>query len=568
MKLPDWKKLTFTDVIVIGLVILLIIVVYSIVSDAAGSKARQANGAQLPAFTSKVSPQCDPRRQTPFDGKVLYDCAFDALMQSDLSLLDTGRRQTFSDQWQHRFDQSDALKSEEGTYKAIAAMVLDLGEMHTAFLPPKALKAIMEEINSEIGGIGLPLIRLGQQSLRHSLGENPSAEARKQAALITAETPLVVYPQPIVGTPAESAGIKAGDIIVAVNGKPSLGRTADDVINDIRGNAGEAVELLVHRPAGDSFTELPVHLVRANIRTPQVQTSEPAAGYAVIKIRHFSRDTAPEFVDALYKACTGKDLPTDNAGLKAVMSSYNADRDCRLKGLVYDLRDNPGGLMNAALDMAQAIVDEGAIITTMERKGDSIIERHDLVDEKHAIHKIYINGQLVKENQDVRVLRFLPKGLPQVAMVNHNSASASEIFTAILQAEHIATVVGEPSFGKEVGQANRPLPFGTAIKITTFRFKPADQELGSGVIPDFPAAASDLFLDNPFVGSDLQLKKAIEVVMLGRAALETAESVQAREDKEQLARQTGIEHRARDAARWAILKEQGAAGAAETPASP
>lgn len=568
MKIPDWKKLTFTDVIVIGLVILFVIVVYSIVSGAAGSNSRQANSVQLPALSLKVSPQCDPRRQAPFDGKVLYGCAFDALMQSDLSLLEAERRQTFSNQWQHRFDQSDAFQSEEGTYKAIAAMVLDLGEMHTAFLPPKALKAVMEEINSEIGGIGLPLIRIGQQSLRHTLGDNPSAEARKQAALITDETPMVVYPQPIPGTPAESAGIKAGDIIVAVNGKPSLGRTADDIINDIRGNAGEAVELLVHRPAGDSFTELPIHLVRANIKTPQVQTSEPVPGYVVIKIRHFSRDTAPEFVDAIYKACTGKDLPTDNAGLKTAMNSYNADRDCRLKGIIYDLRDNPGGLMNAALDMAQAIVDEGAIITTMERKGDSIIERHDLVDEKHAIHKIYINGKLVKDDQDVRVLRFLPKGLPQVAIVNHNSASASEIFTAILQAEHIATVVGEPSFGKEVGQANRPLPFGTAIKITTFRFKPADQELGSGVIPDFHAAASDLFLDNPFVGSDLQLKKAMEVVMLGQAAQEAAESAQARESKEQLARQTAIEHERRDLARWAILKEQGVSGSGQAPASP
>ena len=114
--------------------------------------------------------------------------------------------------------------------------------------------------------------------------------------------------------------------------------------------------------------------------------------------------------------------------------------------------------------------------------------------------------------------------------------------------------------------------------MTPYAMTPAiDDRFGVGVITarvglelqaDVFTAASDLFLDNPFVGSDLQLKKAMEVVMLGQAAQEAAESAQARESKEQLARQTAIEHERRDLARWAILKEQGVSGSGQAPASP
>lgn len=528
-------------------VFLLYAFLHSVTTPATSSKTA------LPQEIKEVAALCSAKNTGPFDGKVLYQCVFDDLMQRDLSILDPAQRASFS-KWQHRYDNTDDLNTREGTYKAISKMVADLGEMHTAFLPPNAFQALVEEMESQLVGIGMPATRLGAQSLKDGLGANPSHEAQRQAAIITAETPLVVYPAPIAGTPAAEAGLQLGDRISAVNGKPTIGRPFGAVVNEIRGKeAGTTVELTVERPNGNGFTELNFVVTRTKVQVPQIFVSELAPGYLNVKILAFTKTTSREFVDAVYKACTGQTLPMDGKAVLDVIKNYVPERDCKLKGIVYDLRSNPGGVM--PLDMAEAIVDQGPLITMLERQGDRIIENRDLVDSGHHIQETLVNGSLVKRNDKLpRMFRIVPNGLPQVVIVNRDSASASEIFAGILQKNNVVTVVGEPSFGKEVSQRVIPLAFGTGVKITFSRFLPAGESLGVGIIPDFPLAQSKAFLDNPLAATDAQLEKAREVLLQGAEALKAAHTPEALAARSRLAEETVAVHAARDKRLFARIR--------------
>jgi C-terminal processing protease CtpA/Prc len=148
----------------------------------------------------------------------------------------------------------------------------------------------------------------------------------------------------------------------------------------------------------------------------------------------------------------------------------------------------------------------------------------------------------------------LPDNIPVVVMINENSASASELMSASLQKNGLATIVGTPSYGKEVGQSVNPLDFGTGVKITTFRFLPAGSDLGVAVLPDFEVSQSTAYLNDPLSAPNLVLSKAQEVLAMGKAALAEAQTSAVTASKESLAATASAAHKERDNAILASQK--------------
>jgi len=488
-----------------------------------------------------VSKACNPENQGQFDGKALYACAFDLVATTDLSIIEPAKRNAFVEKWQHRFDRSNALSNEEGTAKAIRSMLADLNEMHTNFFTAAQAKDLEQMFDSSSAGIGLRLSRLNLKA------SNQSSEVRGQNLLgsdenlalskITDDTPLVVYPDPIEGSPAAAAGLKKGDRVVEVGNpvistvagsadtKPINGRTVNEVVTDIRGSIGTAVVLKVLRPKGSDFEKLTFTVVRAKIHSKVATWKRLENGYAAVKVELFGDNVSKEFSYAVYSACTGKTLPESTSALAAVVNSYQPEKDCdHLNGLAIDLRNNPGGRLDQVVEMMQAIMKDGTIVSTLNREGDQIIEvRESLTAGQFRREKI-ANGKSVKSFTHPRFWRILPENLPIVVLINEGSASASELMASALQKNGIATVVGAPSFGKEVGQSVNRLDFGTKLKITTFRFLPGGSDLGVAVLPDFEVGQDTAFINDPLTAPDLMMLKAQEVLAKGKDALDEAKS--------------------------------------------
>jgi len=511
-----------------------------------------------PAVASTDIPVlCDSNNNGPFDGKVLYVCVFGLVAKTDLKLIDKESRNAFIDKWQHKFDHGDTLNQEESAYSAISSMVNDLHEMHTAFLPPKAASQLSNAVQGDLIGIGAPMTRIGMRRALKALGENPSQEALATLNKITESTLLVVYPAPAAGSPAELAGLQQGDQIVAVDGNSIVGKTMKETVADISGNgqAGTKVVLSIKRPSKVGLEDIEIAITRGALHFQQVSTKALDKGYLYVRVLSFTKTVATELSDALYLTCTGKALPYDTKDLLAVIHSYQPEQDCGIKGVVFDFRNNGGGVMEEALDMGQTIMQSGNTVTIKKREGDRSVEVRQKIDGEHYVQELAENGSIIKSVNSSRVFRVLPK-IPMVALVNGMSASASEILVGMLRANGLATVVGTPCFGKEVGQAFKPIDFGAAVKITTFRFLPGGVALDSGIIPDFEIEQSDAFIDNPTVGEDSQLEKAIEVLGRGQEAMKEAQTAAAIEAKARRSIAVKAEHDKRDSKIMNQLNQQ------------
>jgi carboxyl-terminal processing protease len=512
-------------------------------------------------LTSYVSKACNVENPDAFNGKVLYACAYDLVVNTDLSLLDSAKRTSFMAKWQHKFDGGDQLSTEEGTAKAIRAMLSELGEMHTQFYTGKEFSSLAQSFDASLTGIGAPLTRLNVAGKLLALGKDATVEARKALAKITDDTPVVVFPAPRDGSPAFKAGLQKGDRIVEVDGKPSGGHTINEVVDYIRGTAGSSVTLKILRPvSGGSFNRLTLTIERAKVQTPEVTWEKADNGAAVVHIGMFGNHVSKEFTEALYTACTGKTLPAGGGELAAVVNAYSPEKDCGLKGLVIDLRGNPGGRLDQVVEMMQALMKEGTIVTTLSREGEQIVKVEESVHEDAFRRERIVDGKSMKVANHPRFWQVVPDGIAIVLVVNEGSASASELMSSGLQKNGRATVVGAPTFGKEVGQGVNPLDFGAGLKVTNFRFLPGGEDLGVAVLPDYETSPSVAYLDNPLDNPDTELVKALEVLAKGKEALVESKSASVVAAKEALAARTAEAHKARDEA---IYAQQKAAAAKE-----
>lgn len=293
---------------------------------------------------------------------------------------------------------------------AISGMVSGL-DPHSQYFNAKAYKEFREETTGRFVGVGIE---------------------------ITQEDGLLKVISPIEGSPADRAGLKPGDLITKVGDMAVKGLTLNEAVRHIRGKPGTKVTLTIFRR--DENRTFPVTLTREEIRTHSVKGKIVQPGYAWVRISQFQDSTVHDFV----------------AKLKEI---YKQDPD--LKGLVLDLRNDPGGLLDAAVAVASTFLPEGAVVVTT--KGQ--------IPESNEVYKAIPEDYTRRGAVDP--LKGLPaalKTVPMVVLVNGGSASASEIVSGALQDNHRATIMGSQTFGKGSVQTVRPLGPDTALKLTTARY--------------------------------------------------------------------------------------------------
>ena len=285
------------------------------------------------------------------------------------------------------------------------------------------------------------------------------------------EDGVVKVISPIEDTPAFRAGVKTGDLIVKLDDTIVKGMTLNDAIKLMRGKPNTAIKITIVR---EGETEpLIFNLVRDIIKIQSVKSKMIEPGYAYIRITQFQEQTGENLAQAI------KNLFADNAG--------------PMKGLILDLRNDPGGLLNGAVAVSAAFLPENALVVYTEgRSADAKMKLH-------ANPEYYLRGP------DDDYLKGLPseaKTVPMITLVNGGSASASEIVAGALQDHKRSVVMGSQTFGKGSVQTILPLGNNTAIKLTTARYyTPNGQSIqAKGITPDI--------LDEAEESDDQRLREA------------------------------------------------------------
>ncbi len=319
---------------------------------------------------------------------------------------------------------------------AIKGMLEGL-DPHSAYLDGEAYTELQEGTSGAFGGLGIE---------------------------IGTEDGLIKIISPIDDTPASRAGIEAGDTIIRLDGAPVRGMTINAAVKKMRGEVGSAIELTIMREGEAKPLELT--LVRDLIKIRSVRSRELAPGLGYLRISAFQANTGEDFVKELEK------LKQESKG--------------GLKGLVLDLRNNPGGVLGAAVAISDAFLDAGKIVYTEGRVADAKMSFEakppDLID-----------------------------GAPLVVLINEGSASASEIVAGALQDRQRAVLMGRRTFGKGSVQTILPMNNKAAIKITTARyFTPNGRSIqAEGVEPD-------IVIDRV----EVQAQKAMDDSLVSEAQLE------------------------------------------------
>jgi carboxyl-terminal processing protease len=318
---------------------------------------------------------------------------------------------------------------------AINGMLTSL-DPHSGYLNEKAFEEMRVHTKGEFGGLGIE---------------------------VTMEHGLVKVFSPIDDTPAFKAGIKFGDYIVSINDEPVMGMTLNDAVKLMRGAAGSKINLTLIREGSNEPIE--VNLTREIIKVKSVKAkSHDDIGY--IRVSAFTEQTAES--------------------LKEEIKKFQASKTMKLKGLVLDLRNNPGGLLEKSIDIADIFIDRGEIVSTRGR-GENNIVRYNAKP-----------GDLIPN-------------IPIVVLINGGSASASEIVAGALQDHKRATIMGTKSFGKGSVQSVIPIPGHGAIKITTARYyTPSGTSIqAEGIIPDIEVQEGKIEFnsnDNKRMFSEASLK--------------------------------------------------------------
>jgi carboxyl-terminal processing protease len=319
------------------------------------------------------------------------------------------------------------VDSERLLYAAIGGLVAEL-DPHSEFLPPREAKLLREDIEGSFGGVGMVVVL--------------KQETQPQARVV------LDVREVIAGGPAAKAGVKVGDVISAIEGKP-VGHFFDlrRAISTMRGAPGTYVSFTLETP-GSKAAPRNVTVAREFIDSPAVTTKYLAEGIGHVRLRDFSETSARELSEAIaqIKSAAGK---------------------TGLQGVVLDLRDNGGGLLDQAVAVADMFVEDGAIVRTRGRQGD-------LLDESRAMP----GGAWTK--------------VPLVVLVNKASASASEVVAGALQDHRRALIIGERTYGKGSVQAPFELGDGSVLKLTiSLYYTPNDRLIqASGIQPDVVVGTS------------------------------------------------------------------------------
>ncbi|MBJ89007.1 MAG: peptidase S41 [Woeseia sp.] len=332
--------------------------------------------------------------------------------------------------------------------QAIRGMVGGL-DPHSAYLDSADYRKIRASTRGQYSGVGLE---------------------------VSEQNNSLIVISPIDGTPAERAGVKAGDKIIEIDGEPIIGETITKSYRKFRGLKGSNITIRVRRDDYDD--PLTFHLTRENITVKSVRHEVIDESIGYLRLSQFNEATVEETKTAI------RQIRIEIGGLT----------NSKLAGLILDLRNNPGGTLDSAVDVSDLFLEHGVIVSAVGRTPDSRFER-------------------MAEPGDIL------RGAPMVVLVNGGSASASEIVAGSLQDYSRATIVGTQTFGKGLVQTVLPLSRGRAVKLTTARyFTPSGDSIDeAGISPDvFVPMVSNSYrasmVGHVDLKNDSQLGEAVEVI--------------------------------------------------------
>ncbi|MCP4972185.1 MAG: S41 family peptidase [Prochlorococcus sp.] len=313
------------------------------------------------------------------------------------------------------------VKNYAGTsesYEAIRGMLASLDDPYTRFLDPKEFKEMQIDTSGELTGVGIQIT-------------------------LDKDTKEIVVVSPIEGTPASRAGVQTKDVIVEVDGKSTKGMTTEDAVKLIRGKEGSEVILGLRR--NNQLLQIPLIRARIEIHAvdSQMNTTKNGANIGYIRLKQFNANASREMRSAI------KELEKEGAD-----------------GYVLDLRSNPGGLLQASIDIARQWLDVGKIVSTKTRDGIEDVRR--------------ANGSALTSR-------------PVVVLVNGGSASASEILSGAIQDNQRGVLVGEKTFGKGLVQSVRGLVDGSGLTVTIAKYlTPNGTDIHeNGIKPDVKSEMSE-----------------------------------------------------------------------------
>lgn len=335
----------------------------------------------------------------------------------------------------------------DAAYKAIRQSLKQLGDPYTRFLNPKQFAELTSQTSGELSGVGIRL----------SIDE---------------QTKQLTVVEPLANSPADLAGIQPGDAITAIDDRPTSLMSLEQASEQIKGEVGSEIKLKISR--ADLAEEFEITLVRAQIELPAVnysfsETKSSRVGY--IKLDEFSSHAAEQMEKAI--------------------AELNQQE---VKGFVLDLRGNPGGLLFSSVEIARMWLKEGAIVSTIDRRGGN--------------QRFSANGKALTD-------------LPLVILVDRYSASASEILAGALKENGRATIVGTRTYGKGTVQSVHPLSDGSGVAVTIARyFPPSGQDINyKGIAPDIKVDLTEeqqlTFNVNPGIRgteADPQYARAIQIL--------------------------------------------------------
>ena len=294
----------------------------------------------------------------------------------------------------------------EGIY---SGYVNGLGENYTTYYTAEEYTQLMESSSGEYSGIGV------------SVSQNLN-------------TGIITVVDPFENGPGYEAGMRPEDILYEVEGEEVTGVDINQVVARIKGEEGTTVDLTVYRPSTDEYIDMTVERRMVENPTVEYEMKEDQIGY--IKISEFDEVTVDQFLEAVDQ------LVAQGAA-----------------GLIFDLRNNPGGLMESVCEMLDRLLPEGLLVYTMDKDGNK-------------------EEQMADDQQSLK--------MPMVVLVNGNSASASEIFTGALKDYQWATIMGTTTFGKGIVQLVIPMNDGSAVKVTNSKYYTPNGVCinGEGIAPD------------------------------------------------------------------------------------
>lgn len=306
---------------------------------------------------------------------------------------------------------------------AINGMLAEL-DPHSAYLPASEYKQLDDTSQGRYSGIGID---------------------------VGIEEQKILIRKVITNSPADRGGINPGDIITAINGTPVKGRLLQESIDEIQGEPGSTIKITL-LPANRSGNERTVKLTREYVDIPSMSFELLEKQYGYFRISYFHKDSAKD--------------------LKESLESIAQD-GITLRGLIIDLRDNPGGVLQPAVDMADGFLNEGLIVSTKGRNVGMQLEYRASEGE------------------------WLP-GVPLIVLVDRGSASSSEVLAGALQDHGRALIVGERTFGKGSVQSVLPLRNGAGVKLTTARYyTPSGRSIQAlGIRPDLLVEEVDIVDEN------------------------------------------------------------------------